>query len=79
MDWLNTLLDDYRDRILSIDLTVAENWGVLQGKAEQNGSPMASIDGLIAATAYTHNLALITRNEKDFTPSGVHVINPWSL
>jgi len=79
MDWLNMLLDDYRDRILSIDLTVAENWGILQGKAEQNGSPMASIDGLIAATAYTHNLALITRNEKDFAASGVHVINPWSL
>lgn len=77
--WLNTLRNDYHDRILPIDLTIAENWGVLQGKAEQNGSPMASIDGLIAATAYTHNLALITRNEKDFTPSGIHVINPWKL
>jgi len=34
-----------------IDITVAENWGVMQGKAEKEGLPMFSIDCLIAATA----------------------------
>jgi len=78
-DWLNTLLDEYSERIISIDMMVAENWGFLQGKAEREGSPMASIDSLLAATAYTYNLTLTTRNENDFVQSGIPIINPWKL
>ena len=60
-----------------MDLPVMENWGFLQGRAEKAGTPMSSLDSLIAATAYTHNLILVTRNEKDFIPSQVPIINPW--
>jgi len=77
--WLNTLLEEYKERILSIDLMVCENWGVLQGNAEKAGTPMSSIDGLLAATTYTHNLTLVTRNESDFYPSNIPIINPWEL
>ncbi len=77
-DWLNTLLENYQDRIHSIDITVAENWGVMQGKAEKEGMPMSSIDSLIAATSYTHNLILVTRNEEDFQASKLSIINPWN-
>lgn len=77
--WLNTLLEEYKERILSIDLMVCENWGVLQGNAEKAGTPMSSIDGLIAAITYTHNLTLVTRNESDFYPSNISIINPWKL
>ena len=77
--WLNTLLIEYNEQILSIDLMVCENWGVLQGNAEKAGAPMSTIDSLIAATTYTHNLTLATRNEKDFTPSNIPIINPWKL
>ena len=77
-DWLNTLLENYQDRIYPIDITVAENWGVIQGKAENEGMPMSSIDGLIAATSHTHNLILVTRNEKDFQASKLSIINPWN-
>ena len=77
--WLNTLLTEYKKRILPIDLTVCENWGVLQGNAEKAGTPMSSIDGLLAATTYTHNLTLVTRNESDFYPSNIPIINPWKL
>lgn len=76
-NWLNSLLEDYKNRILTIDLTVAENWGSIQGKAEKEGNSMPSIDGLIAAIAYTHNLALVTRNVNDFKPSGIPIKNPW--
>jgi toxin FitB len=61
-NWLNSLLEDYQNRIISIDLTVAENWGIIQGKSEKKGLAMPSIDSLIAAIAYTHNLVLVTRN-----------------
>ena len=77
--WLNTLLEEYKERILPIDLMVCENWGVLQGNAEKAGTPMSSIDSLIAATTYTHNLTLSTRNEEDFIPSNIPIINPWKL
>jgi predicted nucleic acid-binding protein len=77
--WLSTLLVEYKERILSIDLLVCENWGVLQGNAEKAGTRMSTIDSLIAATAYTHNLTLSTRNENDFTPSNIPIINPWKL
>ncbi len=77
--WLSTLLVEYKERILSIDLLVCENWGVLQENAEKAGTRMSTIDSLIAATAYTHNLTLSTRNENDFTPSNIPIINPWKL
>ena len=76
-EWLNTLLEDYQDRIYAIDLTVAENWGVLQGNAEKSGMPMSSIDSLIAAIAYTHNLVLVTRNVSDFKATNLPLSNPW--
>lgn len=77
--WLNTLLEEYKERILPIDLMVCENWGVIQGNAEKAGTPMSSIDGLLAATSYTHNLTLATRNEGDFLPGTIPIINPWKL
>ena len=77
--WFNTLLDDYKDRMLPIDLMVCENWGILQGHAEKAGTPMAAIDGLLAATAYTHNMTLATRNERDFAQSHIPIVNPWKL
>jgi toxin FitB len=35
-------------------------------------------DGLIAATARVHRLAVVTRNVKDFKPFGVEVFNPFT-
>ena len=77
-NWINTLIEDYQQRIYSIDLAVAENWGSIQGKAEKDGAPMASIDSLIAAIAYTFNLILVTRNESDFIAANLTILNPWS-
>lgn len=76
-NWLNTLLENYKNRIYLIDLAVAENWGVIQGNAEKEGKPMSSIDSLIASIAYTYNLILVTRNENDFKASNLPIQNPW--
>ena len=78
-NWLNSLLDDYQNRILTIDLTVAENWGSIQGKTEKEGASMPSIDSLIAAIAYTHNLVIVTRNVSDFESAGIPIKNPWKV
>lgn len=76
-NWLNTLLEDYQARIYPINLMVAENWGIIQGKAENSGTPVASVDSLIAAVAQTYNLIVVTRNENDFASTNVTILNPW--
>ncbi len=45
--------------------------------SEKQGTPLSSIDSLIAATAQTYDLIVVTRNEKDFTASNISILNPW--
>ncbi|WP_020559697.1 hypothetical protein [Thiofilum flexile] len=40
-------------------------------------NPRSERDALIAATAITHGLMMVTRNVSDFEPTGVEIINPW--
>lgn len=40
-------------------------------------SGLASMDGLIAATAISQSLTLATRNIKDFEGLGIDLFNPW--
>lgn len=39
--------------------------------------PAPERDALIAATALVHGLTVATRNTRDFTSTGVPVVNPW--
>ena len=74
--WLEIELPAYfEERILNIDAKIADSWGRLQSK--NKGYILPAIDGLIAATAYVHNLTLITRNTKDFINASIALINPW--
>lgn len=64
-------------RLLVIDGPVANTWGELIAKAEKKGRVLPTIDSLIAATAITHHLHIVTRNVKDFDKINVSIINPW--
>jgi toxin FitB len=66
------LVDLFADRIFGIDRRIAEMWGRINAR---RGPP--AIDGLIAATALVHQLTVVTRNVRDFAPSGVAVLNPF--
>ena len=70
--WLRRVLRDHRDRILAVDLPVAEEWGRLNVP-----DPVPVIDGLLAATAKVHGLTLATRNVKDVARSGAELVNPF--
>jgi len=71
--WLTTVVADHGDRILPIDLDVAQEWGRLNVP-----DPLPVIDGLIAATARVRSLTLVTRNVPDIARTGVSTLNPWS-
>lgn len=70
--WLRRLVADHAERLLPIDLAVAEEWGRL------TASRSASIvDTMLAATARVHGLTLATRNVRDVAWTGVGCINPF--
>ena len=77
--WLRSeVLVDFDDRILPFDAEVAERWGRVRANARTDGSPVPTVDAMIAATALHYNLAIVTRNETEFRRAGADVVNPWA-
>lgn len=76
LDWLEVeLAGFFAGRVLPIDARVADRWGHWVAQA---GRPVPAIDSLLAATALTHGLTLVTRNLRDFQYPGLAVVDPWS-
>jgi toxin FitB len=70
--WLDSILQDYSDRILDFDAESAQVWGRLMSPNNQH-----PIDKQIAAVALIHDLTVVTRNVADFCRTGVRVIDPF--
>ncbi|MEI6056636.1 MAG: type II toxin-antitoxin system VapC family toxin [Lentisphaerota bacterium] len=79
IEWLAEIENRFIERTLDVNKEVAESWGLIQGLLEKKGEPMPTIDALIACTAITNSMAVVTRNTKDMARSGVELINPWLL
>jgi toxin FitB len=76
--WLEVELGArFAGRILSIDQSIADRWGLLTASAKAKGKTLSTIDGLLAATAVQHNLTIVSRNVSDFSNTPVPVLNPW--
>ena len=71
--WLDKLVDVYQERVLPVSIAAWEEWGRMLASSE----PPPVIDALLAATARTHRLTLVSRNVKDIARTGVAVINPF--
>lgn len=69
--WLIRLALGFGDRVLGVDVHVAERWGVLNVP-----DPLPTVDGLLVATALVHDLTLVTRNVKDVAGTGVRSFDP---
>lgn len=74
--WLeNDLRNWFGGRILPIDTFIADKWGFIMANSTRS---LSAIDALIASTALTHNLRLVTRNIKDFSDiKDLELINPF--
>jgi predicted nucleic acid-binding protein len=77
-EWLiSDLMSRFSGRIIAVDEIVARKWGQIVGIGRSKGVCLPSNDALIAATALTHNLVVVTENGKDFINSGVSIFNPY--
>jgi predicted nucleic acid-binding protein len=70
--WLDEVMDYYS--ILPADGAIFREWArIMAGKQDD-----LSGDAMIAATARTHHVIVVTRNVKDFDGLAVEVFNPFS-
>ncbi len=76
--WLDEqLITRFMGRIIPLDLPAMQVWGTLTARMDALGTPMGVMDSLIAASALSRNLVLVTRNVRDFQGCNIRLINPW--
>ncbi len=75
--WLTQLEGSFGGRILEVDRSVVSTWGRIQAEAKRQDRTPPAIDALIAATAITHELVMVTRNIEDVAALPVKTLNPW--
>ena len=74
--WLDTLIDNGGDRILSFDAHTGRIAGALSDRAIAAGRHPGFADVAIAATAVAHDLLLLTGNGKHFAPLDIAFHDP---
>ena len=62
---------------LAWDAAVGLRWAKLLADLRGRGKTMPIKDSLVAATALSHGLTVVTRNIADFKKAGVTIINPF--
>jgi predicted nucleic acid-binding protein len=70
--WLETVHEEYADRILTFDVESAHLWGRITAASYQN-----LIDKQIAAMALLYDLTIVSRNIDHFAGTGARVLNPF--
>lgn len=75
-NWFDlTVKSWFESRILEVDENIALTWGKLIGKHKRT---LPMIDTLLAATALSYDLTLVTRNTKDFSDiKNLKLLNPF--
>ena len=72
--WLRQVEAGFDGRVLGIDNAVSDQWGRMSAIRS-----IPVIDGLLAATAATYGLTLVTRNDRDIAGLGAVVLNPFRI
>lgn len=73
----SAISEAFKQRILPFDERSAHIYGNIMGERKKFGRPMSICDGQIAAIALVHEMAIATRNIKDFQDCDIELINPF--
>jgi predicted nucleic acid-binding protein len=65
--------------IVPVDQTISETYGMIKSGLESTGAPLDDFDLIIASCALSHNLTLVTNNEKHFRRVEGLKLQNWSL
>ena len=77
--WLeHDIIERFAERLIAFDHQIAMALGRIMTLRTAAGLPISSMDAIIAATAMSRGLTLVTRNVADFRDLGVALINPWT-
>jgi hypothetical protein len=69
----------FSDHVLPFDADAAAHYAQVVTHRDALGLPIEGFDAQIAAICRTHDVALATRNTKDFLETGIDLINPWQV
>ncbi len=73
------VVEDFRKRfpVLPFDTKAARHAGAIRASLQRNGNMIGNLDILIAATALSHNLTLLTGNTREFSRIDGLRIETW--
>jgi predicted nucleic acid-binding protein len=71
--WLEQVEVAFAGRVLGVDSAIAQHWGRMSAIR-----PIPAIDALLAATAVSGGLTLVTRNARDMAGLGALLLNPFA-
>ncbi len=78
-EWITTeVLSSTRRRRLPVTTEILMAWLQLSRKLRVRGETKDPPDLLLAATAQTYGLTVVTRNTRHFANTGITVYNPWT-
>ncbi len=70
--------EDFPGRCLPFDCEAAGEYALIVSERNRQGHPISVEDAQIAAIARTADLALATRNTRDFSDiTGLKLVDPW--
>ena len=72
------LRDAFEDRVLPFDSDAARAYGNIAAVRRSAGRSVAPADCQIAAIAASRDMAVATRNVRDFEDMGIEIVDPWT-
>lgn len=78
-EWLNNKVRPmFTQRTLPVTEDIMFKWRLLVEDGRKLGHTYSQPDLIIAATAIQHDLAVVSRNTKDYQKARVMLVNPWT-
>jgi predicted nucleic acid-binding protein len=72
-----TVFGAFKEHVLPFDAEAAMRYSTIVDGRDHIGHPIDGFDAQIAAICRANDAVLATRNVKDFSETGIDVIDPW--